>query len=249
MLTIPMINYLANLAPAAPCSGPSRSPSTDRRRARIHTNRTPATESAPQQANRSPATIRSTPTRRTRVSIQQAWVQHLIGTWGLAANGGLKYYIMDNEPSLWNSTHRDIHPAPVTYDEIYNDYRRLRRRRARARPERDDRRSGGVGLVGDVLERLRPAERNRRGADPTTTPTIKLTTIPGCYSSFTPTSKAPASSFSMCSAFTTIPRSWRTATMIALPGNSHATSRHARFGTPPMSTRPGSTGRASTGAS
>ena len=39
-----------------------------------------------------------------------------------AANGGLKYYIMDNEPSLWNSTHRDIHPAPVTYKEIYDDY-------------------------------------------------------------------------------------------------------------------------------
>jgi hypothetical protein len=56
------------------------------------------------------------------VSIQQAWVQHLTSTWGLAANGGLKYYVMDNEPSLWNSTHRDIHPAPATYNEIYNDY-------------------------------------------------------------------------------------------------------------------------------
>jgi len=56
------------------------------------------------------------------VSIQQAWVQHLINTWGTANNGGLKYYIMDNEPSLWSSTHRDIHPAPETYSELYNDY-------------------------------------------------------------------------------------------------------------------------------
>src|SRR6185436_21117393 len=27
-------------------------------------------------------------------------------------------YILDNEPSLWNSTHRDVHPDPVTYDEL-----------------------------------------------------------------------------------------------------------------------------------
>jgi hypothetical protein len=56
------------------------------------------------------------------VSIQQAWIQHLIQKWGLSANGGLKYYIMDNEPSLWSSTHRDIHPAAETYQELYNDY-------------------------------------------------------------------------------------------------------------------------------
>ncbi|MGC4093524.1 MAG: glycoside hydrolase family 44 protein [Polyangiaceae bacterium] len=27
-------------------------------------------------------------------------------------------YILDNEPNLWNSTHRDVHPAPLTYDEL-----------------------------------------------------------------------------------------------------------------------------------
>lgn len=27
-------------------------------------------------------------------------------------------YILDNEPNLWNSTHRDIHPDPVSYDEV-----------------------------------------------------------------------------------------------------------------------------------
>ncbi|HWD00527.1 MAG TPA: glycoside hydrolase family 44 protein [Candidatus Sulfopaludibacter sp.] len=56
------------------------------------------------------------------VSIQQGWVQHLVNTWGASSAGGLKYYIMDNEPSLWNSTHRDIHPSPVTYNELYNDF-------------------------------------------------------------------------------------------------------------------------------
>ncbi|HEV8551470.1 MAG TPA: glycoside hydrolase family 44 protein, partial [Polyangiaceae bacterium] len=27
-------------------------------------------------------------------------------------------YILDNEPSLWNQTHRDVHPEPVSYDEL-----------------------------------------------------------------------------------------------------------------------------------
>ncbi|MGA2850053.1 MAG: glycoside hydrolase family 44 protein [Terracidiphilus sp.] len=56
------------------------------------------------------------------VSIQSAWLQHLIGKWGLSTTStGVKYYILDNEPSLWSSTHRDIHPALETYDEEYNN--------------------------------------------------------------------------------------------------------------------------------
>ena len=27
-------------------------------------------------------------------------------------------YILDNEPALWNSTHRDVHPQALTYDEL-----------------------------------------------------------------------------------------------------------------------------------
>jgi len=27
-------------------------------------------------------------------------------------------YILDNEPMLWNTTHRDVHPEPATYDEL-----------------------------------------------------------------------------------------------------------------------------------
>ena len=27
-------------------------------------------------------------------------------------------YILDNEPMLWNKTHRDIHPSPTSYDEL-----------------------------------------------------------------------------------------------------------------------------------
>ncbi|MBS2019480.1 MAG: glycosyl hydrolase [Deltaproteobacteria bacterium] len=27
-------------------------------------------------------------------------------------------YILDNEPGLWNTTHRDVHPEPMSYDEL-----------------------------------------------------------------------------------------------------------------------------------
>ena len=50
--------------------------------------------------------------------LQQQWVQHLVTRWGTNANGGLRYYILDNEPSLWHATHRDVHPTGQTLDEI-----------------------------------------------------------------------------------------------------------------------------------
>jgi PKD repeat protein len=49
---------------------------------------------------------------------QQSWIQHIVSTWGLAASGGQKYYILDNEHSIWHSTHRDVHPVGATMDEI-----------------------------------------------------------------------------------------------------------------------------------
>ncbi|HSB15924.1 MAG TPA: glycoside hydrolase family 44 protein [Bryobacteraceae bacterium] len=51
-------------------------------------------------------------------AFQQGWVQHLTGTWGTAGNGGVRYYILDNEPSIWHSTHRDIHPTGATMEEV-----------------------------------------------------------------------------------------------------------------------------------
>ena len=32
----------------------------------------------------------------------QDWVRHLIGRYGTAAQGGVKFYNLDNEPGLWN---------------------------------------------------------------------------------------------------------------------------------------------------
>jgi len=53
-------------------------------------------------------------------AFQQGWAQHLVNRWGTNANGGLRYYILDNEPSIWHATHRDVHPTGATMDEIKN---------------------------------------------------------------------------------------------------------------------------------
>jgi hypothetical protein len=48
----------------------------------------------------------------------KGWVTALKGRYGSAAHGGVAYIEMDNEPSLWDSTHRDVHPRPLTYREL-----------------------------------------------------------------------------------------------------------------------------------
>lgn len=48
----------------------------------------------------------------------KGWVQYLDGTYGNADSGGVRFYDLDNEPDLWHSTHRDVHPAGADYDEL-----------------------------------------------------------------------------------------------------------------------------------
>jgi hypothetical protein len=50
---------------------------------------------------------------------EQAWLTHLVATFGKASAGGIRYYALDNEMMLWNSTHQDVHPNAVTYDEVW----------------------------------------------------------------------------------------------------------------------------------
>jgi len=51
-------------------------------------------------------------------NFQVGWVQHLTNLWGSAANGGLRFYLMDNEWSIWQQTHRDVHPIGATMNEV-----------------------------------------------------------------------------------------------------------------------------------
>ena len=51
-------------------------------------------------------------------AFQDGWVQHLITKWGRSINGGVRYYLLDNEPSIWHGTHRDVHPVGATLEEL-----------------------------------------------------------------------------------------------------------------------------------
>lgn len=51
---------------------------------------------------------------------EQKWIRHLVQTWGKSNAGGVPYYLMDNEASIWFSTHRDAHPVGPHADEYRN---------------------------------------------------------------------------------------------------------------------------------
>ena len=55
----------------------------------------------------------------TNTAFEQTYVQHLLQTWGSSTNGGVPFYIMDNEHSIWHSTHQDVHPVGATMQEIW----------------------------------------------------------------------------------------------------------------------------------
>src|SRR5262249_34506531 len=52
-------------------------------------------------------------------TFEKSWIQHLLNTFGTS---GVRYFSFGNEPALWNSTHRDIHPNGETNTELLNDY-------------------------------------------------------------------------------------------------------------------------------
>lgn len=120
MLTVPLIGWVAKLG-----SGRSILPSYSVKKygAQCDTDpydpdagdglkpdcSTPITGNDPTDAN-----IKDSP------NDEQKWLQHLVKKWGTADKGGVGYYLMDNEPSIWFGTHQDIHPVGPHADE-YRD--------------------------------------------------------------------------------------------------------------------------------
>jgi PKD repeat protein len=51
-------------------------------------------------------------------TLQAGWVSHFVQRFGAATAGGLKYYILDNEYSIWHSTHRDVWPTGATLEQV-----------------------------------------------------------------------------------------------------------------------------------
>lgn len=58
----------------------------------------------------------------TNSAFQEAWIRHLTNRWGGSTNGGVRFYCMDNEHTLWHSTHRDVHPVGATMREIRDKF-------------------------------------------------------------------------------------------------------------------------------
>jgi hypothetical protein len=46
------------------------------------------------------------------------WVRTLRDQERARGTRGVTIYVLDNEPTLWSETHRDVHPEPVSYDEL-----------------------------------------------------------------------------------------------------------------------------------
>ena len=46
------------------------------------------------------------------------WVREIRTRDETSGRRGVQMYILDNEPTLWSETHRDVHPHPVSYDEL-----------------------------------------------------------------------------------------------------------------------------------
>jgi hypothetical protein len=47
----------------------------------------------------------------------ERWIRHMRGAREVGGTA-VDLYILDNEPMIWHSTHRDIHPEPLGYDEL-----------------------------------------------------------------------------------------------------------------------------------
>ncbi|WP_127584449.1 glycoside hydrolase family 44 protein [Paenibacillus koleovorans] len=53
--------------------------------------------------------------KRVGVDFATRWIDHIADRTGNLVHD----YALDNEPEIWHVTHRDVHPNPPTYDEIW----------------------------------------------------------------------------------------------------------------------------------
>jgi len=60
------------------------------------------------------------PNRKDKEVYEDELVSYLLQTFGAAKTGGVRFYDLDNEPGIWNSTHPRIHPLAPRYDEMIN---------------------------------------------------------------------------------------------------------------------------------
>lgn len=62
-----------------------------------------------------PPTLTSEPAPPERI---EGWVRRIRERDARSAKRSVALYLLDNEPDLWHKTHRDVHPEPISYDEL-----------------------------------------------------------------------------------------------------------------------------------
>lgn len=66
---------------------------------------------------RQPGPLSDTPDPNAPAVYQDQWIHHLVDRFG-AGPRGVRYFAIDNEPDLWSTTHTDVHPARMGYDDM-----------------------------------------------------------------------------------------------------------------------------------
>ena len=73
-------------------------------------------------AARKPGALRDPPDPSAPVVYQDEWIHHLAQRFGVGPKG-VQLFAMDNEPDLWSTTHTDVHPARMSYDDMLANFR------------------------------------------------------------------------------------------------------------------------------
>ena len=112
-LTIPMIGWVAKDGTSSgfPVSVHGPQKATDQWRSDAgngeRADGTPIKPKSPSQTS-----VEASP------EFMKRWVQAIVEHDQKTKSRSVEQYILDNEPSLWSGNHRDVHPDPMTYDEL-----------------------------------------------------------------------------------------------------------------------------------
>lgn len=123
LLTLPMVGYVAKNAPVAhplTCGYP--------RGAWPQQDSFDPYDSNCGNGHHGGATIPGRPAtdgKAVAASFNKAWIADLLRRYGSALAGGVKFYELGNEPSLWGQTHSDVHPAAENATELWQKSRNL----------------------------------------------------------------------------------------------------------------------------
>lgn len=183
------------------------------------------------------------------VAYETDWFKHLVGKWGTADKGGLKYYLMDNESSIWFSTHRDVHPIGPKMEEIRDkilDYSAAIKAVDPSALIVGPEEWGWSGYLFSGYDQQWLQDHNYNGT-PDRDQHGGKDYLPWLLDQIHQKRRSPASASWTCSPCITTPR----AASSGIPTISHprcssgGTARPARFGTRSIQTNPGSTIRSS----